>query len=309
MSANIDYKKKAKNSILHKIKADAAVGHLYPSNEKYITQRVDEFVSSDSPTQAEAREQFNQSLRRELHDAAAASQKKVRKKVSYKVLPGEVPDDAPPFVPRELKQHPQDIVDFMYKKQEESRENYRKERQSALEKATNNSLAEYVPPPSLYKPPIQFYDKNRPYFQEYIRYRNELRPVVMPVFTEVKGSFRDKAKAAFMPKPDPNFVSKRDQKFADRVKKAQEEEKECEDIKKYRRKKKLKESERLMELQRSILTSPIKSSRPSTSFNSSRSPVPSMRPGTCNSFSPAALTSAYDRPDYPTAGKIWITDM
>mmetsp|Transcript_11525 Transcript_11525/g.18812 ORF Transcript_11525/g.18812 Transcript_11525/m.18812 type:complete len:309 (-) Transcript_11525:258-1184(-) len=308
MSENFDYKKKVKNTILHKIKADAAVGHLYPSNEKYITQRVEEFVSSeDIPSRPEARDQFNQSLRRELHETAA--QGKTRKKVTYKVLPSEVPDDAPPFVPREIKQHPQDIVDFMYQKQEESRENYRKERQLAHEKATNGSLNEYIPPPSLYSPPVQHYDKNRPYFQEYIRYRNELRPVVMPVFTETKGSIRDRAKATFMPKKDPNFVSKRDKKFADRVKKSQAEEKECEDIKKYRRLKKQRESQRLMELQRSVLTSPIKSSRPSTSFNSSRSPAPSARPGTCNSFSPAALTSAYDRPDYPTAGTIWITDV
>lgn len=307
MSANFDYKKKVKNTILHKLKGDAAVGHLYPANEKYITQRVEEFVSTDSPTRPEARDQFSQSLRRELYENAA--QGKIRKKVSYKVLPGEVPDDAPPFVPREVKQHPQHIVDFMYQKQEESKENYRKERKLALDKATNNSLAEYVPPPSLYKPPVQFYDKNRPYFQEYIRYRNELRPVVMPVFTETKGSIRDRAKATFMPKPNPNFVSKRDKKFEDRVKKAREEEKECENIKKYRRQKKLKESQRLMELQRSILTSPIKSSRPSTSFTSSRSPVPSARPGTCNSFSPASLTNACDRPDYPTAGTIWITDV
>ena len=30
MSANFDYKKKAKSTLLHKIKGDPAVGHLYP---------------------------------------------------------------------------------------------------------------------------------------------------------------------------------------------------------------------------------------------------------------------------------------
>ena len=192
----------------------------------------------------------------------------------------------------------------------ENREHYHHERTAILEKSTKRSLTEYVPPVSLYAPPVQKYDKNRPYFQEYIRYRNELKPVVMPVFSLAKGSIREKAKSAFMPLPDPNFVSKRDKYAAERLEKVRAEEKEAEEIKKIQRTKKLKETQRLRELrQTNALASPIKSSRPSTSFNSSSTPLPSARPGTCNSFSPAALTNAYDRPNYPTAGTIWITDV
>jgi hypothetical protein len=164
----------------------------------------------------------------------------------------------------------------------------------------------------LYAPPVQFYDKNRPYFQEYIKYRNELNPVVMPIFTVTKGSIRDKAKSSFMPVQDPTKVSKRDQLSEERGKRVLAEKKESEQIRTMIRSKKLKETQRLREeRQMNALASPIKSSRPATGFHSHRSPPVSSRsrPGTCNSFSPEALQTAYDRPDYPTAGTIWITDV
>jgi hypothetical protein len=207
---------------------------------------------------------------------------------------------------------------LQFKKQDENKATYRLERKQARDKANSKSLVAYEPPASLYTPPVQFYDKNRPYFQEYIKYRNELKPVVMPTFTQVKGSVRDLAKSSFMPVKDPNKVSKRDELFEQRVRKLREEERDGEKIKTMLRTKKQKEKTHRRRIeaeqrqrQMHVLASPIKSSKPSTGFASHRSPAPpsSSRPGTCNSFSPAALRTAYDRPDYPTAGTIWITDV
>lgn len=142
----------------------------------------------------------------------------------------------------------------------------------------------------------------------------------MPVFTLVKGSIRDLAKSSFMPIPDPNKVAKRDQLSEAWVAKVREEEKEAHKIKQMIRAKKQKETQRLKEeRQMNLLASPIKScrARPSTGFRSDRSTefsgsgsggYSSSRPGTCNSFSPAALTQN-SRPNYPTAGTIWITDV
>lgn len=311
MSINFNKNDKTKSALHHKIKFDATVGHLYHDNEKYITQRIEDFIATDSASQSNALDEFNQSLRRDIHATTNAT--KAPKTYAYtRTLPGQVPSDAPTFVPREAKVHPQDIVDFMFQKQDENRATYRQERKEAQDKASNHSLTEYTPPVSLYAPPVQFYDKNRPYFQEYIKYRNELNPVVMPIFTVAKGSIREKAKSSFMPVKDPYKVSKRDQLCEDRHNKVREEKREADQVRTMLRSKKLKETQRLREeRQMNILASPImssRSSRPSTGFNSHRSPL-SGRPGTCNSFSPAALKTAYDRPDYPTAGTIWITDV
>ena len=220
------------------------------------------------------------------------------------------------------------LFNFQFKKQNENKAHYQQERKQAHEKAACGKLIPYEPPTSLYAPPVQFYDKNRPYFQEYIKYRNELNPVVMPIFTQAKGSIRAMAKSSFMPKKDPSRVSKRDELFAQRTLKLRQEEREGEKIKAILRSKKQRETQRLREeRQVHALASPIKaaaaaswSSRPSTGgFSSPRSSASggpglqhsqASRPGTCNSFSPAALkTSAYARPDYPTAGTIWITDV
>lgn len=289
--------------------------------------------------------EFNQSLRRDIYATAAAGlTQKAPKQSTYRIHPGHIPDERQQFVTKPVKDHPQDVVDFMvhfflfqclrvhifininliiiylfswwlqFKKQNETRATYRKERKEAREKATNRHLTEYVPPVSLYAPPIQHYDKHRPYFQEYIRYRNELNPVVMPIFTVAKGSIRDRAQSSFMPVPDPNKVSKRDLYNEERLAKVREEEKEAIKTKKILQEKRLKETQRQREeRQMNLLTSPIKScrSRPSTGFLSHRSPQSSgggSRPGTCNSFSPAALTHN-NRPDYPTAGTVWITDV
>lgn len=199
-----------------------------------------------------------------------------------------------------------------FQKQAENRQNFRAERTLAREKQSKTRLlTEYVPPPSLYAPPIQFYDKNRPYFQEYIRYRNELKPVVMPVFTLTKGSVRDKAKSAFMPVSDPDAISKRDQLQAERLQRLRDEERDLEKAKATVRARQQREAQRRREeLQMSALASPIRPSSSHASHPLSRAPLPSdrSRPGTCNSFSPAALRTAYDRPDYPTAG-VWITDV
>ena len=133
----------------------------------------------------------------------------------------------------------------------------------------------------------------------------------MPTFTHKKGSIRDRARAQYMPVKDPNKVSKRDQYFNERTEKLQKEMVECVEIKKNIRSKKKKEAERLSELEQhmSMIASPIKSSRPATSICSHRETMSLNRPGTCNTFSPAASKFAFDRPNYPTAGRIWLTDV
>lgn len=175
----------------------------------------------------------------------------------------------------------------------------------------------------MYTPPVQFYNKNRPYFQEYIKYRSELTPVVMPIFTLTKGSIRDRAVSSFMPKDDPNKVSKREAQFAQRVTKVREEEKESEKVKGMIRTKKhrkrqedLAKQQQWREQQWGALASPVKPVRPATGGHGLRPQEGSprhctdSRPGTCNSFSPAALkTASRDRPDYPTAGTIWLTNV
>lgn len=84
---------------------------FYRSNEKFITQRVEEFVATDPASAMTSKDQLKQSLRHELH--ITASQTKNHKKPSYIIQPGEVPADAPAYVPKQPKQRSQDIVDFM----------------------------------------------------------------------------------------------------------------------------------------------------------------------------------------------------
>lgn len=285
-----------KSTLLHRIKTDGCTGPHYANHEKMISHKLDEFMSNDPEHCSQKIDEFNQSLRREIY--LVQSEERRPPASNYRISAGIVPEDEVSIETKTVKPRPQDVVDFMFQKQQQNRESFRKEREEARNKAKCQRLKTYTPPESTYKPPIQKYHRDRPYFQEYIRYRNDLKPVVMPTFTHAKGSIRDKAKSSYMPKKDRNAISKREKILEDNKRRIKQEEFEAEKIKQFVRSKKLQDARRRQqeqqEMQFNTLTSPIRASTASS--------IHSPRLSACT-FSPPA------RENYPTAGKFWLTDI
>jgi len=265
-------------------------------------------TNTDAQDMNDSLNDFSRSIRRDIYNSRLEEESP--KKYFCRTRPAHVPPDVSAHhVPREGTVHSQDILEFMYQKQEESNERYHREREEAKQRLANRKLKEYIPRDSAYTPPIQKYDQNRPYLQEYVRYKNELRPVVMPVFGVVKGSFRDKAKSQYMPKKDPNHVSKKSQLFEQRKQRIMDEEKEAERIRNIMRTKKMEETNFISRREQSdqqlkALASPI----------SPRSNQSTQRPSTTASFRDSSHkvtrpVTAIDRRAPTTAGNIWLTNL
>lgn len=85
---------------------------LCRENKEFISQKVDDFISTKPLCGSLDVDQFNQSLRQELYHSSFA-ESKPHKKYTYRIIPGRVPEDAPVLQPKQPKEHPKDIVDFM----------------------------------------------------------------------------------------------------------------------------------------------------------------------------------------------------